>query len=95
MPIRKIFVDSSRSQGRGEDFVYQCQQSVSCPLNAKAVIDEVLVPNTFFTVDSNRCYLYIREGNVVDGTIAMTDVRAQIATGHYSGFDLATAVQLP
>ena len=92
MPIRKIFVDSARSQGSGSDFVYQCQQSVPCPLNTKAVLDEVLIPNTFYTVDSTRCHLYMREYAVGDGT-SVTDVRATIATGSYSGFDLATAVQ--
>ena len=92
MPIRKVYVDSARSQGKGEDFVYQCQQSVSCPVNCKAVIDEVLVPNTFYTVDSNRCHIYVREYAIGDGT-SVTDVRATIATGNYSGFELATKVQ--
>jgi len=92
MPIRKIYVDSARSQGSGSDFSYQCAQSISCPLNTKAVIDEVIVPNTFYTVDSTRCHLYMREYAVGDGT-SVTDVRATIANGSYSGVDLATAVQ--
>ena len=73
-------MDSSRSQGNGKDVVYFCQQSISCPMNCKAVIDSVLVPNTIYTVDSNRCHIYVRELAVGDGT-SVTDVRATIATG--------------
>lgn len=92
MPICKIYVDSSRPQGKGEDFVYYCQLSISCPMNCKAVSVECLAPNTFFTVDSSRCYLYVCDYAVGDGTY-VTDESATIATGNYSGFDPATAIQ--
>ena len=88
---RKIYVESSRAQGGASDFVYSLSQSISCPVGTRAVIDEVLVPNTFYTVDSTRCHLYIRETTVGDGA-AVQDVRATIATGNYSAVELVTAV---
>ena len=58
---RKIYIDSRQGQGTGSDFTLTLKQSVQCPENTVAFIDEIIVPNTFLTVEQNRCYIYIRK----------------------------------
>ena len=89
MGTRKIYIDSRMGQGTGSDFTVTLKQSVQVPENTVAYIDECIVPNTFTTIDANRCFIYLREQNGA----AVTDRRAQIAYGNYAGVDLATAVQ--
>ena len=86
---RKIYIDSRQGQGTGSDFTLTLKQSVQCPENTVAFIDEIIVPNTFLTVDQNRCYLYIRE----TFQSVVTDRRIQLDFGNYAGPDLAANLQ--
>ena len=54
MSTRKLYIDSRLCSGTGSDFVYNLAQSVECPQGTAALIDEVLCPNTFMSVDANR-----------------------------------------
>ena len=89
MTTRKIYIDSRQAQGTGSDFLLTLKQSVQVPENTVAYIDDVILPNTFLTVDANRSYIYISETN---GTTTFS-FRTQIAYGNYSGIDLAAALQ--
>ena len=89
MTTRKIYIDSRQAQGTGSDFTLALKQSVQVPLDTIAYIDDVILPNTFLTVDANRSYIYISETN---GTTTFS-FRTQIAYGNYSGIDLAAALQ--
>ena len=68
MTTRKLYIDSRLCSGTGSDFVYNLAQSVECPQGTAALIDEVLCPNTFMTVDANRRYLYLKEFPQTTGT---------------------------
>ena len=83
MTTRKIYIDSRQAQGTGSDFTLTLKQSVQVPENTVAYIDDVILPNTFLTVDANRCYIYISEiyNNIT------TAFRTQLAYGNYAGID--------
>ncbi|MDA8582764.1 hypothetical protein N9L68_00995 [bacterium] len=49
----------------------------------------MILPNTFLTVDANRCYIYISE---TFSGITLS-FRSQIPYGNYAGVDLASALQ--
>ena len=89
MTTRKIYVDSRQAQGTGSDFFLTLKQSVQVPENTVAYIDDVILLNTFLTVDANRSYTYISE---IYGS-ATTSFRSQIAYGNYAGDDLAATLQ--
>ena len=74
---RKIYIDSRQGQGTGSDFTLTLKQSVQCPENTIAFIDEIIVPNTFLPVDQNRCYSYMRE----TFQSVVTDRRIQLDVG--------------
>ena len=54
MTTRKIYIDSRQATGTGSDFRVALKQSVQVPENTVAYIDDVLLPNTFLTVDANK-----------------------------------------
>ena len=90
MSTRKIYIDSRQAQGTGSDFTLTLKQSVQVPENTVAHIDDVILPNTFYTIDANRCDVYISE-NYQGTTVSM---RKEIKHGNYSGVDLAAALQV-
>ena len=82
---RKIYIGSRQGQGTGSDFTLTLKQSVQCPENTVAFVDEIIVPKTFPTVDQNRCYIYIRE----EFQTVVTERRIQLDVGNYAGPALA------
>lgn len=84
---RTLYVDSSKCTGTGSYFAYSLRQSVDCPTNAAAVIEDLIVPNTFQTVDIGRQYLYV----TVTVASVNLDTRAELPVGHCNGISLATA----
>jgi hypothetical protein len=91
MSTRKLYIESRLCEGTGSDFVYNLRQSVECPQGTAALIDEVLCPNTFLTVDANRRFLYLKETDESSGT-SEARVRAELPEGKYDGHTLAPAV---
>ena len=89
MTTRKIYIDSRQAQGTGSDFTLTLKQSEQAPENTLCYIDDVILPNTFLTVDANRCYVYISE---TFSGITLS-FRSQIPYGNYAGVDLASALQ--
>ena len=91
MSTRKLYIDSRLCEGTGSDFVYNLRQSVECPQGTAALIDEVLCPDTFLTVDANRKYLYLKEIDQSSG-VSQAKVRAELPEGMYDGLKLAAAI---
>ena len=91
MATRKLYIDSRLCSGTGSDFVYNLAQSVECPQGTAALIDEVLCPNTFMTVDSNRRYIYLKEYPQSTSTVFYA-ARAELPEGSYNSTTLAAAV---
>ena len=87
---RTLYIDSHKANGSGSDFTYFLKQSIQCPENTIAHIDEVICPNVFLTVDNIRKYLYLAE---LTAAGVSTPLRATIVEGDYSAVDLAVAVQ--
>ena len=88
--LRTSYVESSRAQGTASEYVHVLSQTTSCPRGSKAIVDEVLIANTLYTIDNTRCHRYVRESTVDDGT-PVQGVPATIATSTYRVVDLATA----
>ncbi|MDA8582944.1 hypothetical protein N9L68_01900 [bacterium] len=89
MTTRKIYIYSRQAQGTGSDFTLNLKQSVQVPKSTVTHIDDVILPNTFLTVDANRCYIYISESY----SGVTLSFRRQIPYGNYAGVGLASALQ--
>lgn len=63
LPVRKIFVDSrfkTPKSPSNSDFEYEIPQSVSLPDNTICYIDNIVIPNSWKTIDANNNRLYVR-----------------------------------
>lgn len=93
MSTRKLYIDSLLCSGTGSDFVYNLKQSVECAQGTAALIDVVLCPTTFMTVDANRRHLYLKKIGQTSGT-GLQQHRAEIPErGTYNGITLAAAIR--
>jgi len=63
LPVRKIFVDSrfkTAKSNSNSDFEYEIPQSVSLPDATICYLDNIVIPNSWKTIDSNNNRLYVR-----------------------------------
>ena len=59
--VRKIFVDSRfRDSGTNSNFQFTLSSPVLHP-KCRAYIDDIHIPNTFYTITNNNKYIYIEE----------------------------------
>ena len=74
------------ASGTGSDFTLTLKQSVQCPPDTIAYLDEVIIANTFPTIGPNNKYIYLQEtvGGATHKSIAT------LAEGNYNLVDLAT-----
>ena len=56
------------ASGSGSDFALTLKQSVQCPPDTVAILDEVMIANTFATIGPNNKQIYIpsRDGGRVN-----------------------------
>ena len=86
MTIRKLYIDSRMASGSGSDSTLTLKQSVQCPPDTVAFLDEVMIANTFPTIGPSNRYIYLQEtvGGLTHKSIAT------LAEGNFNLVDLAT-----
>ena len=63
LPVRKIYIDSRFKAASSEshsDFHYDLPQSISLPDNVICYVDNIVIPNSWKTIDANNNKLYAR-----------------------------------
>ena len=90
MQFQKLYVDSrDRVSGTAEEFEYQLATTISVAEESIAVLDTVLIPNSWYTVSKgHNDRLYIREQTAGEGTYRI----ATLAPGYYDVNSLATEI---
>ena len=101
---RKIYVDSRRKTPSSEstsDFFFELNRSVTLPRKCVAFVTDIHLPHSWYNVDTHAQFLYIQEhsdvvysGQVPPQLFREGVRRVQIPAGHYTGTDLAAALQL-
>ncbi len=79
LPIRKIYIDTrfkTKDSISDSEFKYELNQSISLPDNCVCFVDDVIIPNSWYTIDENNNKLYVR---LLDG-VTTTDNIINIKT---------------
>ena len=74
------------ASGTGSDFTLTLKQSVQCPPDTVAILDEVMIANTFPTFGPTNKYIYLQE---TVGTSTYKSI-ATLTEGDFNLIDLAT-----
>ena len=91
MTTRKLYIDSRMASGTGSDFTLTLKQSVQCPPETVAILDEVMIANTFPTIGPNNKYVYIYFQETVGGSTHKAI--ATLEEGNFNLVDLATKLK--
>ena len=92
LPVRKIFVDSRFKTAKSashSDFEYEIPQSVSLPDNTICYLDNIVIPNSWKTIDENNNRLYVR-GTTSSGN---NDAIIGLTTNNYNTTTLREELQ--
>ena len=77
------------ASGTGSDFTLTLKQSVQCPPDTVAILEEVMIANSFATISANNRYIYIQE--TVGGSTHKSI--ATLEEGNSNLVDLATKLK--
>ena len=72
LPIKKVYIDSrfkTSDSASDTHFKYELVESLQLPENTVCFIDDVIIPHSYFNVDSNNNLLYVRQLNDISNTI--------------------------
>ena len=90
MQFQRLYIDSrDRVSGTAESFEYQLSTNVTVAEESIAVLDSVLIPNSWYTVTKNtNDRLYIREQTGGAGSYRISTLQP----GYYDVNSLATEI---
>ena len=92
LPIRKIYIDSRyKTDDSVSDSNFQLSQPLQLPDKCVCFIDDIIIPHTFYTIESYNCKLYFREKLAPGDTI--TDVILNISQQNHTGTSLASSIK--
>ena len=94
LPIRKLFVDSRFKTSKSashSDFEYEIPQSVSLPDNTICFLDNIVIPNSWKTIDENNNRLYVRKYDASSNTT--TDRILMLEPNNYNAQTLLTQLK--
>ena len=89
LPVRKIYIDSrfkTKDSASNSDFKYELSTSVALPENCVCFVDDVIIPNSWYTIDENNNRLYVRRFE--DLTTTITDKNVTLPTNNYTAQSL-------
>ena len=72
-------------------FKYELVESLTLPENTVCFIDDVIIPHSYFNVDSNNNLLYVRQLNDISNTLL--DVAIAISTNNHTVSTLLSSIQ--
>ena len=94
IPIKKVYIDSrfkTKDSKSNSEFKYELVESLQLPDKCVAFIDDVIIPVSWYNIDENNRYLYIRRFEDLANT--NTDRIAPIEVSNHTPDSLTDAVQ--
>ena len=94
VPIKKVYIDSrfkTKDSKSNSEFKYELVESVQLPDKCVAYVDDVIIPVSWYNIDENNRYLYIRRFQ--DLTSTYTDRIVPIEVSNHTPDSLTDAVQ--
>ena len=97
IPINKIIIDSHFKMNgsvSNSDFSIELPETVQLPDNLGAMITDITIPNTFYTIDTQNNRLYLRMTHRPFGSVSTLtdDLWLQLDSRNYSLDTLSTAL---
>ena len=94
IPIKKVYMDSRlkiKDSDSNSQLKYELKESIQSPDKCCCFIDDVIVPVSWFNVDENSKYIYVRRYQ--DLTDTTTDRVVPIEINNHSADTLTDAIQ--
>ena len=94
IPINKVYIDSrskTKDSTANSDFQYELVESNQCPDTCVCFIDDIIIPVSWYNIDENNKYIYVRRFE--DLTDTKTDTRKPIEVSNHTPDTLTDAVQ--
>jgi len=94
IPIKKVYIDSrfkTKDSKSNSEFKYELVESIQLPDKCVAFIDDVIIPVSWYNIDENNRYLYIRRFQDLSNT--KTDRIVPIEVSNHTPDSLTDAVQ--
>jgi hypothetical protein len=94
IPIKKVYIDSrfkTKDSKSNSEFKYELVESIQLPDKCVAFIDDVVIPVSWYNIDENNRYLYIRRFQDLSNT--KTDRIVPIEVSNHTPDSLTDAVQ--
>ena len=94
LPVRKIYIDTRYKTAGSKsdtDFKFQLPYPISLPDKCVCFIDDVVIPNSWYTIDSTNNKIYARR--VTLASDARTDKVITLTTNNYSVQSLRDELQ--
>ena len=94
IPITKVYIDSrfkTKDSKSNSDFKYELVESIQLPDKCAAYVDDVIIPVSWYNIDENNRYLYVRRFE--DLTNTKTDRIVPIEISNHTPDTLTDAVQ--
>ncbi len=96
LPLTKIYVDSkfkTPDSVSSSDFKFQLQHNVFLPEDAAFYIDEVSIPRTWYSIETNiNDKLYVMWQRSTPSVLSYSS-QVTIPSGQYGGTELALAIK--
>ena len=94
IPIKKVYIDSrfkTKDSKSNSEFKYELVESIQLPDKCVCFVDDVIIPVSWYNIDENNRYLYIRRFE--DLTNTNTDRIIPIEVSNHTPDSLTDAVQ--
>ena len=94
IPIKKVYIDSrfkTKDSKSNSEFKYELVESIQLPDKCVCFVDDVIVPHSWYNIDENNRYLYIRRFQDLSNT--KTDRIVPIEVSNHTPDSLTDAVQ--
>ena len=95
IPIKKVYIDSrfkTKDSKSNSEFKYELVESIQLPDKCVAFIDDVIIPVSWYNIDENNRYLYIRRFQDLNAD-PNTDRIVPIEVSNHTPDSLTDAVQ--
>ena len=94
LPIKKVYIDSrfkTKNSASNSHFKYELVESLQLPDNTVCFVDDVIIPHSYFNVDSNNNLLYVRQLNDINNIV--TDIAIAISTNNHTVSTRLSSIQ--
>ena len=92
--VKKIYISSDkRASGDESDFNWQMPFSERVPQETEVMLDQISIPNVFYTVDAHNCNLFWGERNTTANPDTRVNFKEVLTHGNYTPQSLGAAIQ--